>query len=484
MRPRPAIAVLAAAAAAALAAPANASTVFVSGGDAVDYNAEPGEANNLTVSRSGGNYVITDPGATITPIGATCASVSASQATCPALGIFNIDATLGDLGDTGTIDASVTGAELRAQLQGGTGGDTLNAGPNVENDLFGDDDSDTLIGSDGRDRIGGGDGDDTMSGAAEGDFFDASAGTDTIDAGAGDDSFGSSGQPDGPDTFIGGPGDDGLDQRQRRASLFIDGDGVADDGENCPGAACEGDNVMADVEEISSGRGDDTIVGGDVRNTLFGGPGDDLVEGGGEGDLVFGEDGNDTVAGGFGDDEVRGDEGIDMMRGDGGDDLLREAFVDGTPDAFSGGKGTDLASFPGQLPQRIDLDGDPDDGENCPGAACEGDNVMADVEELIGGDASDVLKGSKRANDFSGGAGADRLVGGGGADGLHGEEGGDNLNGGKGRDLLEGDSGSDRIKSRDGGPDEVSCGSSRDVVKADGKDRTGADCDKVKRGGG
>ena len=131
---------------------------------------------------------------------------------------------------------------------------------------------------------------------------------------------------------------------------------------------------------------------------------------------------------------------------------------------------------------RVDLDGRADDGFACPGAACEGDNVRADIEDLIGGDGRDVFIGDGSPNDFTGGLGNDRLVGAGGPDGLLGEDGNDSLTGGGGIDSLSGGSGADRIGSRDRKRDEVACGSSTDRVKGDRRDRIARDCDRVRRG--
>jgi Ca2+-binding RTX toxin-like protein len=157
------------------------------------------------------------------------------------------------------------------------------------------------------------------------------------------------------------------------------------------------------------------------------------------------------------------------------------SFTPDEADLYSGGKGLDLAVFEGSFARRIDLDGQADDGVDCPGPACEKDNVRGDVEDLIGGDSRDVFIGNSKANDFIGGLGNDRLTGGAGPDALDGEDGRDRLTGGRGIDSLTGGAGSDQLASRDKSRDEVSCGSSVDQVRADRRDRIARDCDRVRR---
>jgi Ca2+-binding RTX toxin-like protein len=100
---------------------------------------------------------------------------------------------------------------------------------------------------------------------------------------------------------------------------------------------------------------------------------------------------------------------------------------------------------------------------------------------LDGTEGPDVLIGNKAANELDGGGGADWLIAGGGADSVEGGRGNDRISGGKGRDLLIGAGGADRIRSRGGSPDQVSCGSASDTVRADRRDRVGADCERVRR---
>jgi Ca2+-binding RTX toxin-like protein len=88
------------------------------------------------------------------------------------------------------------------------------------------------------------------------------------------------------------------------------------------------------------------------------------------------------------------------------------------------------------------------------GAAGEGDNVWADVENVRGGAAGDTLIGDDGANALVGKGGSDQLTGSGGADTL----------------ISGGDFGT---------ADSDTCGSETDTALVDGADLVGSDCENV-----
>src|SRR5204862_7926535 len=93
----------------------------------------------------------------------------------------------------------------------------------------------------------------------------------------------------------------------------------------------------------------------------------------------------------------------------GGDDTLVGGLGQ---DAFVGGGGSDFVSYQERkTPVNASLDGVANDG-----AAGEGENVPADVENLRGGSAGDHLAGDAGAHECDGGAGTDTFVSGGGND--------------------------------------------------------------------
>ena len=333
---------------------------------------------------------------------------------------------------------------------------------NTTNNLAGDDTffesvtdgNDVLNGGNQRDVLYGAAGNDQMNGAGDYDSFKSESGNDQMNGGPGADQFSAGPAKDGADVINGGPDVDSYSSSDRDNGVRISLDGAADDGEDCPGAACEGDNVGADVESLQTGPGNDVLIGNDAPNSISSGDGADTVNGGGGGDSIFTSRGDDFVHGGPGPDTIGAFEGVDQVFGDAGDDSFFSTDTDDDPDRYSGGKGTDLADYSSaNAAVSVKLDNKPNDG-----VAGEGDNVLPDVEDVFGSQFNDVLVGSKRANQFEGNDGNDKLKGKSGADGLIGARGADNLFGGKGADFLDGGAGPDRLNSRDHFGDEVDCG--------------------------
>ena len=202
-----------------------AATVRVSGGsNALRYVAGAGENNDVTVTEIENSwpsaFVVSDPGATIA-VGSGCVSVNAHTAACIARSgsMYNARVELGDGDDV----MHPTTAMMR--IDGGPGSDRL----------FGGDSDDHLNGGGGADEIHGGDGDDELS---DGDSDDAA----------------------GPDVLDGGPGDDWVSYELRAASLRVD---ISDPR---PDGATGEDDLLIDIENVHSGRGDDLLVGDDGSN--------------------------------------------------------------------------------------------------------------------------------------------------------------------------------------------------------------------------
>ena len=70
-------------------------------------------------------------------------------------------------------------------------------------------------------------------------------------------------------------------------------------------------------DELTGGRGDDTITGGNGKDQLLGGEGDDLLEGGNGKDQLFGEKDDDLLIGGPGKDLLNGGLGDDTAQYEG-----------------------------------------------------------------------------------------------------------------------------------------------------------------------
>ena len=348
--------------------------------------------------------------------------------------------------------------------------------------VVGGDGDDTLVGSALVDTLWGGPGADTLRGEAGADVLNGDAGDDVLDGGA------------GGDTHAGGAGHDSADYTARIASVTVDLDGAADDGETA-----EADNVRPDVERLLGGAGDDTLTGNNAANVLEGGGGNDLLDPGrGSGDLAIGGADTDTVTyasrtapvvadldgvaddgeagendaistdvenltGGSANDRLTGGVAGNVLSGGSGNDVL-----DGGAgaDLLLGGAGTDTADYTARAAAvTADSDGQADDGE-----AGEGDTVETDVEGIAGGAGNDVLTGLPGTNILSGGAGNDVLDGAQGDDELDGGAGDDELTGGAGADILRAGAGADRVRSRDNAADLVRCGAGTDTATLDAFD--------------
>jgi Ca2+-binding RTX toxin-like protein len=205
-------------------------------------------------------------------------------------------------------------------------------------------------------------------------------------------------------------------------------DGVADDG-----GEGEGDNIGPDVESVSGGQGDDELSGNAAANSLVGRSGDDRLFGRGGDDALCSNDcqigrphppmdtdSNDTLYGGAGDDtflpsywdnaDMQGDAGVDTV------DYFRTYTV-----------------FDPAYGVHVSLDGVADDGS--------GDNVRADIENVIGTHGSDVIRGSMGANLIDAKNGGDTIDALGGDDFILHTRGrewfeGKDISGGTGRDTV------------------------------------------------
>ena len=279
-------------------------------------------------------------------------------------------------------------------------------------------------------------------------------------------------------------------------------DDVANDGESG-----EGDNVQTDIENVFGGSGGDTLTGsasanlltvglvrtrlpavrqldslngGDGNDTLNGGDGNDTLDGGLGADSISGggvaststrrrtqreprgsrlrsmtsrttacgrgrqrQTDVEVVTGGDGDDSLTGSPQTNELEGGAGNDTLDGGLGS---DSMAGGDGTDTATYAARtapVTVMATVGGGPIDGE-----FGEGDNVLGDVENVIGGSGNDSLTGGDAANVLTGGSGNDDLDGGADADTLAGGDGSDRLQGRGGADVFDGGAGGDTATYR------------------------------------
>lgn len=493
--------------------------------DHLYYNAENGEQNTVRVTlQPNGDIRFTDGGANPIRAENVCSLAAGSVADCPSAGVTHIKIRLEDRDDLAIVDvglrALVWGHDGNDDLFGGAGNDELYGGWGVdelagrggadlmdgganlgdtasypshpsnvfvqlddgssasagaigENDVLrgirnleGGPGNDVLFGDGRINTIRGGSGDDTLGGGPLGDVLEGGlgddrlidgfmlgGGSDELRGGSGVDlvdysagaqrgfvAFRQCGAPwDGcgpdPDPYAAPP----TSPPSTLDSIRVTLDDVANDGAfgpPDPNRIDASDNVASDVENVLGSPMDDVLSGSGGRNVIWGGDGSDTLEGLAGDDWLYGGDGNDVTNGG---------DGTDVLTGDAGGDLL------------AGAAGFDTVDYSDRTAAvLVAVDDSPGDGE--PG---ENDNVMSDVERIVGSPFDDNLYGAAGAQTLSGGAGKDTIVG------------------GAGPDRLEGGAGDDLIAADDRERDSVDCGPDTDQARIDMFDPPVANCEQV-----
>ncbi|WP_457421253.1 beta strand repeat-containing protein [Roseateles sp. P5_E7] len=311
-------------------------------------------------------------------------------------------------------DATGDSFQSIENLAGGSGDDTL-TGESSANTLIGNAGNDTLVGLAGNDKLDGGDGDDQLDGGTGADVLTGGAGTDTA-------TYAASAQ--------------GV-----RVNLAT-GIGLGGD--------AEGDRLSG-VENLIGSDKDDALTGTAGVNRLVGGAGDDVLDGGDAGDVLDGGDGVDTasyasatagvaasllapatntgaaagdsyasienLAGSNYNDTLVGDTNANVINGGDGDDFIEGR---GGADVIHGGLGNDTLSYAASSAAvQVDLVVGTGNGGDAQG------NLIDGIENLIGSNFADSLKGDAGDNRLDGGSGDDLLDGGAGADQLIGGAGND-----------------------------------------------------------
>jgi hypothetical protein len=169
------------------------------------------------------------------------------------------------------------------------------------------------------------------------------------------------------------------------------------------------DNTVGEDDTIDGGAGNDTVsyVGaGGGAGVLIELSGQAFDLGNSDSDMLISIE---NVIGSSFDDVITGDENANVLDGAGGNDLL------------SGGGGTDTASYASASMQGAAVDlgaGTASDGSG-------GNDVLFEIENLLGSDFGDSLTGDGSGNTIDGSGGDDALRGAGGADELTGGAGAD-----------------------------------------------------------
>ncbi len=279
-------------------------------------------------------------------------------------------------------------------------------GSTHDDSLFGDDASNTINAASGADAVRARGGDDLVLGAADGDA----------------------------DFYDGGNDIDTISYAILSSDILVDFSGAQQTASNGEIGA----DTLREFENITTGSGDDTLIGDAGTNRLEGGAGSDSVEGGFGADVIV-------------------------------------ATADGVGDHYDGGGGNsrDTISFEGVAGDITVELGRPNSSASGGGL---GNDTLEGFENVIGGQGDDSLTGDGRDNSLAGGAGDDTLDGAAGADSLDGQAGNDSLVGGTGDDhlsdlagnnTLDGGAGDDLLETGDGN-DALSGGEDDDTALAGG----------------
>ena len=158
------------------------------------------------------------------------------------------------------------------------------------------------------------------------------------------------------------------------------------------GLVGEHDDVRYSTENITSGGGDDYLVGNNLKNTIKGGGGNDIVSGGANSTCASATD-------------------ADTLTGEAGDDTFMSPMKN-CKAIMTGGDGNNTADFSARkVVLTLKNNGTADDGESGEAA-----NVASDIKKLIGGFGADEIVGGSGDDTLIGGPGADNLTGGSGTD--------------------------------------------------------------------
>lgn len=296
----------------------------------------------------------------------------------------------------------------------------------------------SIIGTQGNDTILGGNIADTIDGQGGDDFLDVGGGSNpaNVMGGDGNDTIVANNGNAPNETLDGGAGTDLLDTTKFTGTYDINlATGTNSFGE-----------TFINFENVVTGNGDNDVTGTFDVNVITTGSGDDTILGGG---------GADTINSGAGNDFVNAQSGgnVDVDAGAGNDTVVAN---NGLPETLDGGADTDLLDTTAfNSAYSINLD---------TGATNFGGESFINFENVVTGNGDTTVTGTAGDNVITTGTGADSVDAGFGADTIDTGTGQDTVNGGGGNDVINLDGGAD-IANGQGGNDLINGGLASDTVQ-------------------
>ena len=293
---------------------------------------------------------------------------------------------------------------------------------NVENATLLGTSNSGITGNSANNVLVGNSGANTLSGGVGDDWLDGGAGNDTLAGGTGNDVF-----------VVEGTGDSVSENASEGTDTVISSSSYAL-GANLENLILAGSghltgtgNALANV--ITGNSGNNRLDGGAGVDTMIGGAGDDTFVVDNSQDNIVEQllDGTDTVeatssytlsvalenlkllgdaaidgTGNMSDNLITGNVAANTLKGDFGNDTIVGGYG---ADTIDGGSGFDVVSYAGSA-DAVNAD----IGGTSTGGDADGDK-LTHIEDLIGSDFNDNLKGDNSDNRLDGGAGADTLAG-------------------------------------------------------------------------
>jgi serralysin len=270
------------------------------------------------------------------------------------------------------------------------------------------------------------DGDDFYEGIlgqATGGTIKLGNGNDTAYGGNGAETFSGG---DGNDYISGGGGNDTADYSEATSGMSIDLNRIT----SAAFGGGQGSDTLIDIENVTGGAHNDTIIGSTGNNTLRGGDGDDTLDGGTGNDRLEGGNGTNTarysgfsaatvnlsradaqetvgygldtligianLEGGSGSDTFTGNDADNRLTGNGGNDTLQGGKGN---DVLDGGAGQDTAVFSGaRADYTITQNGDTFTIADAQGAQRDGTDTLKDVRLVKFSDQTIALTNNNPSN--------------------------------------------------------------------------------------